>query len=120
MKILIADDSKAMRQVIGHMLRQAGYSGFKVVEAADGVEALAKAGSEEPDLVLSDWNMPNKTGIEFLQELRASGSEVPFGFVTTEVSPEMRALATQSGAAFLIGKPFMPEDFQRVLDDYLA
>jgi two-component system, chemotaxis family, chemotaxis protein CheY len=120
MKILIADDSKAMRQVISHMLRQAGYSGFKVVEAADGVEALEKAISEEPDLVLSDWNMPNKSGIDFLQELRASGNDAPFGFVTTEVSPEMRAIATQSGAVFLIGKPFMPEDFQRVLDDYLA
>ncbi|NWG39368.1 MAG: response regulator [Hydrogenophilaceae bacterium] len=115
MKILIADDSKAMRQVIGHMLHQAGYSGFRVVEAADGVEALEKTTIEAPDLVLSDWDMPNKSGIEFLQELRASGNEVPFGFVTTDVSPEMRSLATQSGATFLIGNPFMPEDFRRVL-----
>lgn len=120
MKILIVDDSKAMRQMVGHMLRQAGYSGFKVVEAVDGADALTKVEAEDPELILSDWNMPNKTGIEFLQALRASGNETPFGFVTTEVSPEMRSLATGSGAAFLIGKPFVPEDFQRVLDDYLA
>lgn len=120
MKVLIADDSKAMRQVIGHMLRQAGYGGFKVVEAADGVEALEKTFNEAPDLVLSDWNMPNKTGIEFLQELRAAGNAVPFGFVTTEISPEMRALATNSGATFLIDEPFMPEDFQKTLESYLS
>ena len=120
MKVLIADDSRAMRQVINHMLRQAGYRGYQVVEASDGAEALEAVRNESPDLILSDWNMPNKTGIEFLQELRESGNEVPFGFVTTEISGEMRDLALQSGAAFLIGKPFVPEDFQRVLDDYLA
>jgi two-component system chemotaxis response regulator CheY len=63
--------------------------------------------------------MPNMTGIEFLQGLREQGVSVPFGFVTTEVSPEMRDLATESGAAFLIGKPFTPTDFVRALTDYL-
>jgi two-component system chemotaxis response regulator CheY len=120
MKVLIADDSRAMRQVINHMLRQAGYRGYQVVEAADGAEALEAVKNENPDLILSDWNMPNKTGIEFLKELRESGSEIPFGFVTTEISGAMRDLALENGAAFLIGKPFMPEDFQRVLDDYLG
>lgn len=120
MKVLIADDSKAMRQVIGHMLRQAGYGGLKVVEAVDGVEALQKTFNEAPDLVLSDWNMPNKTGIVFLQELRAAGNNVPFGFVTAEVSPEMHLLATNSGATFLIGEPFMPADFQKTLESCLG
>ena len=120
MKILITDDSKAMRQVIGHMLKQAGYRDHTIVEAADGAEALTVVANEHPDVIISDWNMPNKTGIEFLQELRASGDNTPFGFVTTEVSPEMRAQATDSGAAFMIGKPFMPEDFQRALDSYLS
>ncbi|HYP67061.1 MAG TPA: response regulator [Thiobacillaceae bacterium] len=120
MKVLIADDSEAMRQVINRMLRQAGYRGYQVVEVADGVEAMEAVRNEEPDLILSDWNMPNKTGIELLKELRETGNEVPFGFVTAEISGEMRDLALQTGAAFLIGRPFMPEDFQRVLDDYLA
>jgi len=120
MKVLTADDSKAMRLVIGHMLRQAGYKGHQIVEAADGEEALVMVDKENPDLIISDWNMPGKTGIEVLQKLREDGNKTTFGFVTTEVSTEMRALAENSGAAFLIGKPFTPEDFQRALDTYLA
>jgi len=119
MKILIADDSKAMRRIIAAMLREAGFRGHTIVEAADGAEALAKAGEENPDLVISDWNMPNMTGIQFLQALREEGNKVPFGFVTTEVSAEMRALATESGASFLIGKPFAPADFERALEKFI-
>lgn len=119
MKILIADDSKAMRRIIQAMLREAGFRGHTIVEAADGAQALELTGKEHPDLVISDWNMPNMTGIEFLQKLREEGNKVTFGFVTTEVSSDMRSLATQSGAAFLIGKPFAPADFERVLGDYL-
>jgi len=120
MKILIADDSRAMRLVIGHMLRQAGFDGHQIVEAADGAQGLETVAKEHPDLVISDWNMPNKTGIEFLQDLRANGDNTLFGFVTTEVSQEMRTLASESGAAFLIGKPFTPEDFQRALEKHLG
>lgn len=120
MKILIADDSRAMRQVINFMLREAGYRGHTIIEAADGAQALEAAQSQTPDLVISDWNMPNMTGIEFLQKLREAGHTMPFGFVTTEVSAEMRNLANASGAAFLIGKPFTPGDFQMALDAYLG
>lgn len=120
MKILIADDSRAMRQVIQYMLREAGYRGHSIIEAPDGAQALEAARNESPDLIISDWNMPNMTGIEFLQKLRESGVTTPFGFVTTEVSPEMRSLANSSGAAFLIGKPFSAGDFQIALDAYLG
>ena len=119
MKILIADDSRAMRTVIAHMLREAGYRGHTIIEAADGNQALEAVGAQGPELIISDWNMPNLTGIEFLQKLRADGNETPFGFVNTEVSPQMRDLATTSGAAFLIGKPFTAEDFRMALDKYL-
>ncbi|MEQ4522567.1 response regulator, partial [Nocardioides kribbensis] len=63
----------------------------------------------------SDWNMPEMTGIDFLDALRAGGSAVPFGFVTSEGSPDMRARAEASGAAFLIAKPFTPEAFDAAL-----
>ena len=101
------------------MLREAGFRKLTIVEAGDGAEALSKAVEEEPDVVISDWNMPNMTGIQFLQNLREQGIDVPFGFVTTEVSPEMRELATESGSAFLIGKPFTPTDFVRALTGFL-
>ena len=120
MKILVADDSRVMRQIVIRTLRQAGYDDHDIVEAEDGADALAKVGSEKPDLVLSDWNMPNKTGIELLRELRAQGITVPFGFVTSEGSPDMRALAEQAGALFVIAKPFTPEAFESALSGVLV
>jgi len=115
MKILVADDSKAMRMIVTRTLRQAGFAGHDVVEAENGKEALSMVGSESPDLILSDWNMPEMTGIEFLKALRASGSAIPFCFVTSEGSDDMRAQAEKAGALGLIAKPFTPETFADVL-----
>lgn len=120
MKILVADDSRVMRQIVIRTLRQAGYDGHDVVEAQDGREALEKVAAEAPDLVLSDWNMPEMTGIECLRALRAAGSQVPFGFVTSEGSDDMRATAASAGALFLIAKPFTPEAFDAVLAPVLG
>lgn len=115
MKILVADDSRVMRQIVIRTLRQAGHGGHEIVEAQDGKEALELVRSESPDLVLSDWNMPEMNGIDVLTNLRASGCQVAFGFVTSEGSEEMRARASQAGAAFLIAKPFTPEAFGEAL-----
>ena len=120
MKILIADDSRVMRQIVIRTLRQAGYDDHDIVEAEDGADALAKVSSEKPDLVLSDWNMPNMTGLECLQALRSAGSGVPFGFVPSEGSPEMREKAADAGALFLIAKPFNEETFRENLDGVIA
>ena len=120
MKILVADDSRVMRQIVIRTLRQAGYDDHDIVEAEDGRDALDKVGAEQPDLVLSDWNMPNMTGIECLQALRSSGSSVPFGFVTSEGSQEMRDKAADAGALFLIAKPFNEETFRENLDGVIA
>lgn len=115
MKILIVDDSKAMRMIVTRTLRQAGYGGGTLQEAATGVEALAAIRASPPDLVLSDWNMPEMSGIDLLQTLNAEGLKVKLGFVTSEGSPEMRARAKDAGALFLIVKPFTPESFQEAL-----
>jgi two-component system, chemotaxis family, chemotaxis protein CheY len=119
-KILVTDDSRVMRQIVIRTLRQAGYDDHDIIQAEDGREALQLVGSEKPDLVLSDWNMPEMTGIECLEALRASGSQVPFGFVTSEGSPEMREKAANAGALFLIAKPFTEETFRDALDGVLA
>lgn len=111
-KILIVDDSKAMRMIVTRTLRQAGYGECEFLEAADGVQALGVIASEDPDLVLSDWNMPNMLGIELLRQVRSKGSKVPFGFVTSEVSDHIRTEARDAGAAFLISKPFTAEAFK--------
>jgi two-component system chemotaxis response regulator CheY len=120
MKIVIADDSRVMRQIVLRTLRQAGFDDHEYVEAADGADALGKIGEHAPDLVLSDWNMPHKTGIELLRDLRAQGNQVPFGFVTSEGSAEMRQTAEAAGAMFLIAKPFTPEAFEDALADVLS
>ncbi len=120
MKILIVDDSKAMRMIVMRHLRQAGYGDATFVEATNGAEGLDVARSESPDLILSDWNMPEMNGHEFLSSLRAGGNPVRFGFVTSEGTPEMRAKALQAGAEFLISKPFTVEAFEAALAGALA
>ncbi len=120
MKILVVDDSRVMRQIVIRTLRQSGHAGHEIVEAENGREGLEKVRSESPDLVLSDWNMPEMSGIDFLEALRGSGSTVPFGFVTSEGSADMRTRAQGSGAAFLIAKPFTPEVFDEALSTVLV
>jgi two-component system, chemotaxis family, chemotaxis protein CheY len=119
MKILIVDDSAAMRMIVKKTLRLAGFDGHEISEAEDGAKALAVIQSAAPDLVLSDWNMPNMTGIELLEKLAAAGSRGTFGFVTTEATAEMRARAASAGAKFLISKPFTPESFKAALDPFI-
>jgi len=112
MKIMIVDDSTAMRMIVKKTLRQAGFAGHEISEADDGVKALAAIKVSPPDLVLSDWNMPNMTGLQLLEALGDTGMKMTFGFVTTEATPNMRLLALGAGAKFLISKPFSPEEFQ--------
>lgn len=119
MKILVADDSRVMRQIVIRTLRQAGYGGHEVVEAENGRQAVEMVATERPDLVLSDWNMPEMSGIDALAALRGSGSQVPFGFVTSEGTDDMRARAAATGAQFLIAKPFTPEAFAEALSSVL-
>jgi two-component system chemotaxis response regulator CheY len=119
MKILIVDDSKAMRMIVGRTLKMAGFSGYSIVEASNGIEALEKIAEESPDLVLSDWNMPEMKGIELLSKVREEGQDVPFGFITSERCDETRKLALETGAQFLITKPFTPEAMYSALESFV-
>lgn len=119
MRVLVADDSMVMRRIVTRTLRQAGFDVSDIVEASDGRQAYDMVMADPPDLVLSDWNMPEMTGIESLRAIRAAGSSVLFGFVTSEGSEEMRAEAAAAGAAFLIAKPFTADTFRDVLGAYV-
>lgn len=119
-RILIVDDSKAMRMIVRRTLRQAGFVDLDVEEAASGVEALKMIETNPPHLVLSDWNMPDMSGYELLQQLREKQIKTPLGMITTEGTPEMRAKAAEAGARFLIQKPFTPEDMARALGEFLG
>lgn len=115
MKILVVDDSRAMRRIVARTIRQAGFEDCDIVEAENGREALDVVWAEEPDLILSDWHMPEMSGIEFLNALNAQGLEIPFGFVTYDSTREMIDLATEGGALFLLAKPFTADDMAQVL-----
>ena len=120
MDILLVDDSKTMRGIVQRAIRQAGFRGLSVGEAENGAQGLEKLLTEKPKLILSDWNMPEMSGIEFLVQVRASANKVPFGFITSEASAAIRQLAMESGANFLITKPFSPEDVQEALTPILG
>ena len=119
MKVLIVDDSKVMRLMVSRTLRQAGFE-FDVMEAESGVQAFETYQKNQPQLVLSDWNMPEMTGIELLEKLRVVDPKVRFGFVTSEQTAEARERAVAAGARFLIGKPFTPETFKLYIDSALV
>ncbi len=117
MKILVVDDERAMRAIVVRALSALDrFAGATIVEAADGKQAFATVQSESPDLVLSDWNMPEMTGIELLQALNDTGMTPVFGFVTSGSTREMHELAEANGARFVISKPCTPA----VLDEALA
>jgi len=115
MDILLVDDSRTMRMILQRTIRQAGYRELTVVEAKNAAQALETLDGEQPRLILSDWNMPEMSGIDFLRQIRAKMNMVPFGFITSETSKGIRELAMNSGATFLISKPFTAEDVQEAL-----
>lgn len=120
MKIMVVDDSKAMRLIVIKTLRNAGFSGHDIVQAGDGKEALDLIMEDRPDLILCDWNMPVMTGPELLAKLREEAIMPPFGFVTTEATPAMKEQAESLGARFLIAKPFTEEVFENTLSPFIS
>jgi two-component system chemotaxis response regulator CheY len=107
--ILLVDDSKAMRMIVRRSLGAAGFAHARISEAAEGKTAFEMIRADRPDLVISDWNMPGWTGLELLQALNQAVIRVRFGFLTSESTPQMRRRAAESGALFLVTKPFTPD-----------
>jgi len=109
MKILIVDDFATMRKVIRNLLRQIGYQ--NVIEAEDGVDALKELRSQKIEFIISDWNMPNMSGIELLRAVRADSElrDLPFLMVTAESLKENVVEAVKAGVSNYIVKPFTAE-----------
>jgi CheY-like chemotaxis protein len=106
MKILIVDDSKAMQHIVKRGLEKLGYDDLEIVLASSGLEALELAKQWKPKLILSDWHMPEMTGIELMAELSKAMLDIDIGFVTTESSAERIKEAKDAGALFVVSKPF--------------
>lgn len=106
MKILVVDDFSTMRRIVRNLLKELGFS--NVHEAEDGVDALKKLRAETFDFVVSDWNMPNMTGIDLLREIRKDPAlkHLPVLMVTAEAKKENIIEAAQAGASGYVVKPF--------------
>jgi two-component system chemotaxis response regulator CheY len=106
LKFLVVDDFATMRRIIRNLLKELGFS--NVDEAEDGVDALGKLRSERFDFVISDWNMPNMTGIDLLRNIRADEqlNGLPVLMVTAEAKKENIIAAAQAGASGYVVKPF--------------
>jgi two-component system chemotaxis response regulator CheY len=108
-KILVVDDFATMRKVIRNLLKQVGYE--NIVEAEDGMIALRTLKSQKIDLIVSDWNMPNMTGLELLKAVRADEDlkPTPFLMVTAEALQDNVIAAVKAGVSNYIVKPFTAE-----------
>jgi two-component system chemotaxis response regulator CheY len=119
-RILIVDDSRALRMLLGHNLRQGGY---EVLEAGDGEEALERlGGGETVDLVITDFTMPGMNGIELTRRIRALDrcGELPIVLLTTEDQEDKKKEGRSAGATGWIVKPFDPEQLLSVIREMLT
>ena len=122
-KLLIVDDSSTMRKIIMRVLRQAEVHVETILEASNGVEALAQlASNPDVNLILSDVNMPEMNGIDLVRRVRESRAkeQLPIIMVTTEGGDTMRDEALQGGANGYVCKPFTPEIFSEALEPYVG
>jgi two-component system, chemotaxis family, chemotaxis protein CheY len=112
--IMTIDDSSSIRQMVGLVLRNAGY---EVIEAVDGEDALAKLTGRRVHLLLTDINMPRMDGIEFTRRVRALADHkfVPVVLLTTESHPEKKQEGKAAGATAWIVKPFSPDQLLAVV-----
>ncbi len=117
--ILAVDDSASMRQMVSFTLKGSGY---EVVEASDGVEALAIAKTRSFDLVVTDVNMPNMDGIELIGELRKlpNFKFTPLLMLTTESGMDKKQQGKAAGATGWIVKPFNPEQLLATIKKVLG
>jgi len=108
-KVLVVDDFATMRRIVKNILTQLGYK--NVIEADDGTTAMEIIKKEKIDLIISDWNMPKMTGLDFLKAIRANPetSTTPFIMVTAEAQQDNIIMAVKAKVSQYIVKPFTAE-----------
>lgn len=116
MRVLVVDDFSTMRRIVRNILRQLGFN--NVVEADDGNSAWEVLNRDKIDFVVSDWNMPNMTGIELLRKVRSSEQfgHLPFLMVTAEAQQENIIEAVQAKVSNYIVKPFTADTMKQKID----
>ncbi|MGP9789102.1 response regulator [Roseinatronobacter sp. NSM] len=118
-RILAVDDSPTIRGLVADVLRKAG---FEVFLASDGVEGVGTLTDANPDLIITDINMPKMDGFGLIETVRATGnySSIPILVLTTESSAELKTRARNAGATGWIVKPFDDERLIAVISRVLG
>lgn len=136
-KILVVDDSGTMRKIVIRSVKAAGFEDLEFTEAGDGCEGLEAMDKGDYDLILSDINMPNMDGIEFVKAVRArtetkssvdgdkevvtkGGNSTPIIMITTESGLEKVQEALSAGASEYMKKPFTADQIQEKLGPFLS
>ncbi len=119
-KIMVIDDSSTTRKMITNILGQIGQN--NVLEAENGIDALAKLAQNKVDLILCDWDMPNMNGLQFVKSLRRMKpyGNIPVLMMTTNAAKEEIIEALQAGATNYVAKPFTPQIIQQKIGKLLG
>ena len=120
MRFLVVDDSSTMRRIIINTLNKLGYQ--DVVEASNGREGMDRVTDGAVDLVITDWNMPEMNGIDFIRALRAleGKQQLPVLMVTTNAAKDDIVEALRAGVNNYVVKPFTPDTIKEKIDAVLA
>lgn len=116
MKIIVVDDFSTMRRIIRNILKQLGYNNIE--EAEDGDVALDKLKEADFEFVITDWNMPNMTGLDLLKAIRGEErlKDIKVLIVTAEAEKENVVQAAQAGVNDYVVKPFTADVLQQKID----
>lgn len=117
-RILVVEDNEANLYLIRFMLKKSGY---KVIEARDGMSGIELAAKEKPDLIIMDIQLPDINGLEATKRIRAleAGSEVPIIALTSYAMAGDRKKALNAGCTGYIEKPINPDTFMAEIEKYL-
>ena len=120
--VLVVDDSSTMRAVVKKAIKVSGFTVGSCWEASDGKEALEVLRENWVDLVLTDINMPNMTGLELVAKMKENDlfKSIPVVMVTTEGSEKRVRESMDLGAKGYIRKPFAPEDIKKTLSSVMG
>ena len=120
MRILVVDDSTTMRRILINTLSKLGYT--DVVDASNGREGLDRLAAAPVDLVITDWNMPEMSGIEFIRAMRANDKfkSIPTLMVTTNAAKDDIVEALKAGVNNYVVKPFTPAVIKEKIEAVLS
>lgn len=116
MRVLVVDDFATMRKIVRNILKQIGFE--DIVEAEDGTAALRLIKNDKVGLVVTDWNMPNMSGLDLLREIRQDSqtADLPVLMVTAEGLKENVMEAVKAGVSNYVVKPFTAEVLQEKIE----